>query len=80
MKTANESLHFSAISLSEANRNATSAMCNKCTVLLIEPSELYMYKRYHSKEQTCCVTLSIFPKDAHLMNVFILLHVADADV
>lgn len=37
LKTANESLHISPLSLSEANQNATSQMCNKCTVPLMEP-------------------------------------------
>lgn len=59
MKTANESLHFSPISLSEAKRNATSPMCNKCTVHLMEPSELCMHERNGSKERGCCVTFSI---------------------
>lgn len=65
MKTANESLHFSPISLCVAKRNAACQMANKCAVLLLGPSELNMHERSHSKKQACCVTLSFFPNMLH---------------
>lgn len=70
--------------LSEANRNATSRMCNKCTVLLMEPSELYMHERNPSKRATVAVSPSAFPQRHSLGDagylLILILYAAHADV
>lgn len=43
--------HFTSLELVRgAKLTATSLMCSKCTMLLMEPSELHMHEQSHSEE------------------------------